>query len=288
MGVLAIGLVFASLFAMPFIGLGGGKFRIITEWLYWTFLADVLLLTWLGGQEITPITSFMGQCCTAYLFLYLLVCQPLVGYLETQLMHGKVERNLTTAYGLPGLRYFSTFKSLQTANMRIKHIFWAIMLNPNSLGVSFVVGSISKFLNVQFLIDWNNFFLVDFFCINFTLFVILFLFPSSKEMLVLYMGQEVNTTKTAINAAKTLAVIGALNVAGTLNDTLTDEGERIRAERQLESEESIYGQRYEPERRVVRFNEIRDRMHVEGQNSVFKRLGLDYFFGKNQDQDSTK
>nr|CAA39011.1 apocytochrome b [Chlamydomonas reinhardtii] len=88
MGVLAIGLVFASLFAMPFIGLGGGKFRTITEWLYWTFLADVLLLTWLGGNEITPITSFVGQCCTAYLFFYLLVCQPLVGYLETQFAHG--------------------------------------------------------------------------------------------------------------------------------------------------------------------------------------------------------
>jgi quinol-cytochrome oxidoreductase complex cytochrome b subunit len=88
MGVLAIGLVFASLFAMPFIGLGGGKFRIITEWLYWTFLADVLLLTWLGGNEITPITSLVGQGCTAYLFFYLLVCQPLVGYLETQFAHG--------------------------------------------------------------------------------------------------------------------------------------------------------------------------------------------------------
>lgn len=88
MGVLAIGLVFASLFAMPFIGLGGGKFRIVTEWAYWTFLADVLLLTWLGGQEITPITSLIGQVCTAYLFFYLLVCQPLVGYLENVFMQG--------------------------------------------------------------------------------------------------------------------------------------------------------------------------------------------------------
>lgn len=86
MGVVAIGLVFASLIAMPFIGLGGGKFRIITEWLYWTFLADVLLLTWLGAQEITPVTAFMGMTCTAYLFFYLLVCQPLVGYLENLFM----------------------------------------------------------------------------------------------------------------------------------------------------------------------------------------------------------
>ena len=89
MGVLAIGLVFASLFAMPFIGLGGGKFKIITEWLYWTFLADVLLLTWLGGQEITPITATMGMLATGYLFTYLLVLQPLVGYLECSMAGSK-------------------------------------------------------------------------------------------------------------------------------------------------------------------------------------------------------
>lgn len=82
MGVLTIALVFASLFALPFISLGGGKFRVITEWFYWTFLADVLLLTWLGGNEITPITSLVGQLCTAYLFFYLLICLPLVGYSE--------------------------------------------------------------------------------------------------------------------------------------------------------------------------------------------------------------
>jgi ubiquinol-cytochrome c reductase cytochrome b subunit len=82
MGVLAIGLVFASLIAQPFISLGGGKFKVATEWLYWTFMADVFLLTWLGGQEITPVTSLVGQGCTAYLFFYLLVCMPLVGWLE--------------------------------------------------------------------------------------------------------------------------------------------------------------------------------------------------------------
>jgi quinol-cytochrome oxidoreductase complex cytochrome b subunit len=82
MGVLAIGLVFASLIAQPFIGMGGGKFRVATEWLYWTFMADVFLLTWLGAQEITPITALVGQLCTAYLFFYLLVCLPIVGWLE--------------------------------------------------------------------------------------------------------------------------------------------------------------------------------------------------------------
>jgi ubiquinol-cytochrome c reductase cytochrome b subunit len=88
MGVVAIGLVFASLIAQPFIGMGGGKFKVATEWLYWTFMADVFLLTWLGAQEITPITAMVGQLCTAYLFFYLLVCLPLVGWLENVFLHG--------------------------------------------------------------------------------------------------------------------------------------------------------------------------------------------------------
>lgn len=83
MGVVAIALVFASLFALPFIRMGGGKFFIITEKLFGAFLADVLLLSWLGGKEITPVTSFMGLCCTAFLFIYLLGILPLIGYFET-------------------------------------------------------------------------------------------------------------------------------------------------------------------------------------------------------------
>ena len=86
-GVLAIGLVFASLIAQPFIGMGGGRFRILTEWLFFTFLADVCLLTWLGAQEANNTTAFVGQCSTAYLFLYLLVFLPLVGWMEQQMLH---------------------------------------------------------------------------------------------------------------------------------------------------------------------------------------------------------
>lgn len=89
MGVVAIALVFASLFALPFIRMGGGKFFILTEKLFGAFLADVLLLSWLGGKEITPVTSFMGLCCTAFLFIYLLGILPLIGYFETTVQSSK-------------------------------------------------------------------------------------------------------------------------------------------------------------------------------------------------------
>jgi hypothetical protein len=109
LGVLAIGLVFISLFALPFIGLGGGKFRIMTEWLFWTALADLMLLTWLGGQEMNPTTIFVGQCCTGYLFFYLLVCQPLVGYLEQRMIIVPNFHNNRTIYysGFSISNYFS-------------------------------------------------------------------------------------------------------------------------------------------------------------------------------------
>jgi len=89
MGVVAIALVFASLFALPFIRMGGGKFFILTEKLFGAFLADVFLLSWLGGKEITPVTSFMGLCCTAFLFFYLLGILPLIGYFETAVQSSK-------------------------------------------------------------------------------------------------------------------------------------------------------------------------------------------------------
>jgi ubiquinol-cytochrome c reductase cytochrome b subunit len=83
MGVLAVGLVFASLIAQPFINLGGGRFRIITEWLFWVFVADMFLLTWLGACEITPTTTFVGQMCTIYMFAHLLFFTPVVSWFET-------------------------------------------------------------------------------------------------------------------------------------------------------------------------------------------------------------
>jgi ubiquinol-cytochrome c reductase cytochrome b subunit len=89
MGVIAIGLVFASLIALPFISVvqvGSPRFRIIYERLFWIFVADVFLLTWLGGQEIAEPTVLMGQICTVIFFLYLLVLLPLLGWLETALI----------------------------------------------------------------------------------------------------------------------------------------------------------------------------------------------------------
>jgi ubiquinol-cytochrome c reductase cytochrome b subunit len=87
MGVLAIGLVFMCLLALPFLDFGGNKFGVLRNWFFCTFAATVVVLTWLGAQEANHTTALVGQYCTAYLFFYFLGILPLVGYLETRLLY---------------------------------------------------------------------------------------------------------------------------------------------------------------------------------------------------------
>ncbi len=86
MGVVAIGLVFGSLIALPFLSqvhVGSPRFRILSERLFWIFVADLFLLTWVGAQTIMPATVLLGQVCSLILFLYLLVILPFMGWFES-------------------------------------------------------------------------------------------------------------------------------------------------------------------------------------------------------------
>jgi quinol-cytochrome oxidoreductase complex cytochrome b subunit len=91
-GVIAVGLVFASLIALPFVSfsqVGSPKFRIVFERLYWVFVTDVFLLTWLGAQEIAPVTMLVGQIATVVFFGYLVVILPFLSWFESLLyLHG--------------------------------------------------------------------------------------------------------------------------------------------------------------------------------------------------------
>jgi quinol-cytochrome oxidoreductase complex cytochrome b subunit len=88
MGVVAIGLTFLSLISLPFLStvhVGSPKFRVLSERLFWVFVADVFLLTWVGAQEIMPATVLLGQVCTLVLFIYLWVVYPFMAGLESYL-----------------------------------------------------------------------------------------------------------------------------------------------------------------------------------------------------------
>ena len=84
-GVAAIGLVFISLFLLPFLHTSPSRsavFRPIHEFFFWTFIADCFLLTWIGQEPVEQPYIFIGQLATIWFFLYLLFITPSIGLLE--------------------------------------------------------------------------------------------------------------------------------------------------------------------------------------------------------------
>jgi ubiquinol-cytochrome c reductase cytochrome b subunit len=97
MGVVAIAITFASLIAMPFLStthIGSPKFRVLSERLYWLFVADLALLTWVGQKEILDATIVLGQVCTVILFIYLVLAYPFLSWLESYLYLNSI-KNMT-------------------------------------------------------------------------------------------------------------------------------------------------------------------------------------------------
>lgn len=94
-GVAAIALVFISLFALPYIQkpeVRSAKFRILHEWFFWIFAADVALLTWIGQKPVEQPYILMGQLATVWFFLYFLVLTPSLAALEAYFVK-RVQKN---------------------------------------------------------------------------------------------------------------------------------------------------------------------------------------------------
>ncbi len=58
------------------------KFRPIFKQLFWVFLADTLVLGWVGAQMPTDQITWIGRGATAYYFFHFLVLLPLLGKFE--------------------------------------------------------------------------------------------------------------------------------------------------------------------------------------------------------------
>lgn len=89
LGVGAIALVFISLISLPYIHkptIRSPHFRLLHEAFYWTFVADCLVLTWIGQQPVEDPYIFIGQLATVWFFFYLLVCTPGAAMLEANLV----------------------------------------------------------------------------------------------------------------------------------------------------------------------------------------------------------
>nr|ABY80884.1 cytochrome b [Lepidophyma tuxtlae] len=61
-------------------------FRPISQTILWATLANIMLLTWIGGQPVEPPFILIGQLSSALYFLLLLLLHPLLATLENKLL----------------------------------------------------------------------------------------------------------------------------------------------------------------------------------------------------------
>ena len=64
-------------------------FRPIFKIFYWLFIADFIILGWVGQKPVKDIYILVGQIATVYYFLFFAILIPLIGLLETKLIHFK-------------------------------------------------------------------------------------------------------------------------------------------------------------------------------------------------------
>jgi ubiquinol-cytochrome c reductase cytochrome b subunit len=65
-------------------------YRPIFKFCFWLFVADFIILTWVGQKPVKDYFILTGQIATVYYFLFFLVLIPVVGIIESKLAHHKV------------------------------------------------------------------------------------------------------------------------------------------------------------------------------------------------------
>nr|YP_009484828.1 cytochrome b [Prochilodus vimboides]ASB29623.1 cytochrome b [Prochilodus vimboides] len=65
----------------------GLTFRPITQFLFWALVADVMILTWIGGMPVEHPFIIIGQIASVLYFALLLILNPLAGWLENKALN---------------------------------------------------------------------------------------------------------------------------------------------------------------------------------------------------------
>nr|ADM46651.1 cytochrome b [Microtus arvalis]ADM46652.1 cytochrome b [Microtus arvalis]ADM46653.1 cytochrome b [Microtus arvalis]ADM46654.1 cytochrome b [Microtus arvalis]ADM46655.1 cytochrome b [Microtus arvalis] len=88
-GVLALILSIVILAFMPLLHTSKQRaltFRPITQTMYWILVADLLVLTWIGGQPVEYPFIIIGQMASIAYFTIIVIFMPIAGMIENDIM----------------------------------------------------------------------------------------------------------------------------------------------------------------------------------------------------------
>nr|ABO64881.1 cytochrome b [Paedocypris sp. Pulau Singkep] len=64
----------------------GLTFRPITQFLFWTLVADMIILTWIGGMPVEHPFIIIGQIASVLYFALFLFLMPMMGWMENKML----------------------------------------------------------------------------------------------------------------------------------------------------------------------------------------------------------